>query len=622
MASSCEENFSVENVILCSICFEKFKTPRYLPCTHSFCHGCLSSYIVSSCKSTDSRLGFNCPLCREYIACNGAFDKPEELAGLFPVNEILEKIIEKPNQGMCDACFRDNEEVKSTHYCIACMESLCELCTKYHRKQLMLKDHKVYKITEMKPETLGPVLGNTCPKHRKERVKVYCHDHGEPCCTICGCTEHRKCNDVTTIESAVKTLRDRCSFGVLLLEVQQLKKILSDAKEKEENNITELDEALKKTTEMTERNFNEVVKYLENLKNEHLKNVSVAVKESKEKISRCVDKLSDGIQCVNYCEQNIERAKASNNDSEILLKYYSAKQVFNKMKFREEFSKKQITISINDVEIFKRIKQLKCPTELELSESEDKIDTGNTIKTVTLSLVKELDLAESAFSGTFLSDGSFMVSTQSKNCFIFDNWALIKKFDKVNKIITFGIFQSENNIFVSGHDSISVISFQDYQHLKVILLNDNLSVFGMDVWKGNFYTACLDKIVKIDSSGKLLKEYPTPKNVVNVMILKSGHIVYSSWSDHTVTSISNEGEIIWTYWSPNLKFAYGLDKNTNEHIFVAGKETNNIHVLSSTGVLLRVFDNIPKPIFMKVDKQSNICCVCSDWNKLKVFEMK
>ncbi|XP_062602020.1 uncharacterized protein LOC134263663 [Saccostrea cucullata] len=584
---------------------------------------------MSSCKSTDSRLGFNCPLCREYIPNNGAFDKPEQLAGLFPVNEILEKMIEKPNQGMCDACLRDSEEVYSTHYCLACMESLCDLCTKYHRKQLMLKDHKVYKITDMKPGTLGPVLGNTCPKHRGERVKVYCHDHEEPCCTICDCTEHRKCKDVTTIESASQKLRNNCSFNILLSDVKKLKNTLSDAKEEEENNIAELDEVLEKTTEMTERNYEEAVSYLENLKNEHLKNVSVAVKKSKGKIRMCVDRLSEGIQCANYCEKNIERAKVSDNDAEMMLQYYTAKQVFNNVKFREEFSKKQISISIRDAAIFNIIKQSACLVELELSESEVKINkTGNPVikpvKTVTLSLVKELELAEHAYSGTFLTDGSFMVSTQSKNCFIFDkDWSLIRKLNQVNKKRTFGISQIGNSIFVSGEDSILDISFPELQRFKRIPLNNNISVFGMDVWEGNFYAACLDKIVKMSSSGKLLKEYPTTSgSVVNVMILKNGQIVYSSWSDHTVASIDYEGNTIWTYKNPNIIFAYGLDKDSNENIFVAGKESNNIHVLSSTGVLLRVFDNIPKPVFMKVDRKSNICCVCSDWNKLKVFEMK
>lgn len=95
MATSLSGTLTVNDATVCSICFEKFKTPRYLPCKHSFCHGCLSSYIVSQCKSTEPRLGFHCPLCREYIPSDGASGKPEDWAGLFPRNDILQKMIDK-----------------------------------------------------------------------------------------------------------------------------------------------------------------------------------------------------------------------------------------------------------------------------------------------------------------------------------------------------------------------------------------------------------------------------------------------------------------------------------------------------------------------------------------------
>lgn len=42
MASSQPETTTVNNDSVCSICIDKFKTPRYLPCTN-----CLSSYIVN-----------------------------------------------------------------------------------------------------------------------------------------------------------------------------------------------------------------------------------------------------------------------------------------------------------------------------------------------------------------------------------------------------------------------------------------------------------------------------------------------------------------------------------------------------------------------------------------------
>lgn len=78
MASPTLKTTTVNDDRVCSICIEKFKSPRYLPCNHSFCTICLSSYIASQCKFTEPRLGFHCPLCRVYTPSDGESDKPEE----------------------------------------------------------------------------------------------------------------------------------------------------------------------------------------------------------------------------------------------------------------------------------------------------------------------------------------------------------------------------------------------------------------------------------------------------------------------------------------------------------------------------------------------------------------
>lgn len=64
---------------------------KYLPCKHSFCYDCLYSYIGSHSNSTESRLGFHCPICRFYIPNKRDIDSPEEWTMCFPENFVLEK---------------------------------------------------------------------------------------------------------------------------------------------------------------------------------------------------------------------------------------------------------------------------------------------------------------------------------------------------------------------------------------------------------------------------------------------------------------------------------------------------------------------------------------------------
>lgn len=134
MATSVNNSCGSIDGAICSICFEKFKTPRYLPCKHSLCHECLSSYIVimSQCNSKESRLKFHCPLCRDYIPNTCYSNTPEEWARCFPLNHILEKYVCSSGETFCEACLRESEEENATYICFNCNEKLCVVCTKSH----------------------------------------------------------------------------------------------------------------------------------------------------------------------------------------------------------------------------------------------------------------------------------------------------------------------------------------------------------------------------------------------------------------------------------------------------------------------------------------------------------
>ena len=134
MATQQAEAVTVNDITVCSICFEKFKIPRYLPCEHSFCHDCLSSYIVSQCKSKEPHLEFHCPVCRQYIPGDGVINKPEDWVSLFPVNETLQTIVAQTSKNQCELCLKNNEKATTANYCWTCTMSLCELCTKWHLK--------------------------------------------------------------------------------------------------------------------------------------------------------------------------------------------------------------------------------------------------------------------------------------------------------------------------------------------------------------------------------------------------------------------------------------------------------------------------------------------------------
>lgn len=84
--------------------------------------------------------------------------------------------------------------------------------------------------------------------------------------------------------------------------------------------------------------------------------------------------------------------------------------------------------------------------------------------------------------------------------------------------------------------------------------------------------------------------------------------------------MDNSGKKIYSYSHKNLSYPRGLDVNFAGNIFVAGKWSYNIHVLTPRAELLKIFD-VASPSFIRFKENSYVCLVGSA-NKTKVYEFQ
>lgn len=78
-------------------------------------------------------------------------------------------------------------------------------------------------------------------------------------------------------------------------------------------------------------------------------------------------------------------------------------------------------------------------------------------------------------------------------------------------------------------------------------------------------------------------------------------------------------KVIFTYKHKDLKGPYGLAIDNNGFIFVNGKGSKNIHILSDDGHLLKIFD-IDSPQCIKLKKNSQRFFVANSKGIVKIFE--
>ncbi|XP_070546419.1 tripartite motif-containing protein 2-like [Ptychodera flava] len=176
-----------EDFLCCTICLEQFKSPKILPCLHTFCEQCLVTLVAKTGS-------LNCPECRQQyqLPVGGV---PAIKGNFFMSNliEIFKQRLESM-QGTdikCEAC----QENTATHRCVECKNFLCNICLQAHGKLPLTRTHQLMTIGEYEtakstsPVTLQAV--EYCSVHPKNEIEFYCETCQVPVCSNCTIVKHR-----------------------------------------------------------------------------------------------------------------------------------------------------------------------------------------------------------------------------------------------------------------------------------------------------------------------------------------------------------------------------------------------------------------------------------------------
>ncbi|KAI6202580.1 RING-type domain-containing protein [Aphelenchoides besseyi] len=128
----------IEQLLTCSICLDRYKTPKLLPCQHTYCLPCLDSYADTIHHN------LKCPECRaeHAIPYDGAKGFPTNLtlAGFLDIHleatndtsEQIEAYIHRYNMERCKIC----DEKAELDICHHCERKACRECRSAHIEML------------------------------------------------------------------------------------------------------------------------------------------------------------------------------------------------------------------------------------------------------------------------------------------------------------------------------------------------------------------------------------------------------------------------------------------------------------------------------------------------------
>nr|XP_022306587.1 uncharacterized protein LOC111112974 [Crassostrea virginica] len=229
-----------------------------------------------------------------------------------------------------------------------------------------------------------------------------------------------------------------------------------------------------------------------------------------------------------------------------------------------------------------------------------------------------------AIGGCFLENGDIVLPNyKNKQCLYYSNYYLVRKIQPKGEPYDV-IFRKPSGLLIALNDnSKSHLAQFDLQELKNIstqcITENNCTVYHLAISSKFMYAACSNFILKLNHEVNTVKNIPVDKLTYSVAVNKQEEIISSSCNTHQVTVMNQFGTKLYSYSHENLRCPISLDVNFSGNIFVAGLWSNNIHVLTPTAELLRIFE-FTSPRSIRFKDNSYMCIVGSENKTVKVYE--
>ncbi|XP_076070313.1 tripartite motif-containing protein 2-like isoform X2 [Mytilus galloprovincialis] len=288
----------------CGICLERYKSPKVLPCLHTFCATCLSDYIPSE------SLSVTCPICRQQsiLPLEGVC----ALQTNFFITNLME-VVDQPN--ICRTC--SGQPARPVSKCMDCNEYLCDNCTMTHQALEQTQEHNIVSLQDisgcsdsLEEETL------VCPSHDGNQLHFYC----------CAC-ETAMCEDCTAVEHMghkMIPLEDAIQEHKILLQ-----SLILGAREQVpclESSITmvsEVAESLQNNSKAAEdkinQTFNDLVNVISERKTALIAELQTIYDHKYQILQTQKDTLENILTRINNCCDFTEEKLKGGNETEILL---------------------------------------------------------------------------------------------------------------------------------------------------------------------------------------------------------------------------------------------------------------------------------------------------------------
>uniref|UniRef100_A0A182PA16 B box-type domain-containing protein n=1 Tax=Anopheles epiroticus TaxID=199890 RepID=A0A182PA16_9DIPT len=302
----------------CTLCKNKFSSPRVLSCLHVFCESCLDKLLAEGTGDKGLELGNGstivCTICKQStpIGSKGAAGLHQD----YILSNVLDLSSIEPALLACTSC---KSKEMAISRCNDCANFLCISCEYAHQHMRCFEDHKVVQLDDLRKSAEKVAIHKPlyCTVHAMENLKYYCFNCQTPVCNECLIGEH-KGNDHNyhIISEAEKPMRQELECA--MRDAKSKIEYCNQATSKLESSLHDLQSQYETARGLINESYQSCKAVLEQCRENALKNLEKLHSERELKIMDLYDNVAKSVEKIEVAAKYARKVVDQANGPEML----------------------------------------------------------------------------------------------------------------------------------------------------------------------------------------------------------------------------------------------------------------------------------------------------------------
>ena len=555
----------------------------------------------------------------------------------------------------CNICDHDNESKLAATWCPECEDFLCTECNRHHARSSSTKQHIVISMENYQkiPSSIVSIR-NRCNKHGN-KYELYCSIHDVPCCVMCIRDDHRHCQELRPILEVAKNAKSSTAIVHIERDLEHIDAAFEKMKSDITNNITEIDQQKRKflsdisdmrksfndhLDKIEKQTVEEMVSVEQNLQVQ-LMNVLVAmeakrtdfdnIRQHVNKVKKYASDLQTFIgmnEMTSVVDGEVKKQKGAFNYDLYELKLDFPSELESFVKDVSKFGVVSFTEKHCSTSLVKKVElQAQIPQE-------NKLDVIPQLTRKTTVNFQTKDKKCVYIAGCdILPDGKLVFIDQGgKRLLMFSNNGKYEKYIVRFSGTPFEVsYIGENIVAVTIGDKHEVVFVNVITNTITNTVDIGYLCYGTDFNVNRLAIRVMkppttSHIVYLDPKGKLIDRVNIPCRNSTSISLRDDTIKCTDSKANKIYCYTLTGQWIWTFKNENvLRKPVGIALDKNRNVYVAGKRTNNVVVVSPGGKncreILTQRDGLNKPYSLRINIDRNELLVCNKNGPAFVFSL-